>query len=137
MIGLINYKIVGVLFLLLIVSVNVYAQNPSSLSSSTTLELRDEGVSQGNIKKIDCTGAGVTCSRTGVVGTVNVPGGGGSAYNQIQEEGTNLTQRTILNFIGTSITCVDDGATKTNCTISGGGSGLTHPEVMSRISLGF
>lgn len=99
--------------------------------------LQDEGVSQGRVQILNCTGAGISCSKSGVTGTVNVAGGGGSAYNQIQEEGTNLTQRTILNFIGTSITCVDDGATKTNCTISGGGSGLTHQEVMSRISLGF
>lgn len=40
-----------------------------------------------------------------------------SAYNLIQDEGISLTQRTTLNFIGTSITCADNsGAAKTDCT---------------------
>lgn len=42
-----------------------------------------------------------------------------SAYSTIQEEGTPLTQRTTLNFIGASMTCVDDvGASATDCTSS-------------------
>lgn len=52
-------------------------------------------------------------------------GAGGGAYATIQDEGTPLTQRTTLNFIGSGVTCADDaGNTRTNCTISGGGSSL-------------
>lgn len=46
--------------------------------------------------------------------------GGGSGYNTIQDEGSALTQRAIVNFIGSGITCVDDGSSKTNCTVSTG-----------------
>src|SRR5262245_11649216 len=49
-------------------------------------------------------------------------GGGGGGYSSILDEGTPLTSRTILNFIGSSVTCVDNaGATRTDCTVSGGG----------------
>lgn len=42
----------------------------------------------------------------------------GSGYSTIQEEGSSLTQRDTLNFVG-AITCVDD-TTRTTCTVSGG-----------------
>lgn len=49
--------------------------------------------------------------------------GGASGYTTIQEEGANLTARAILNFIGATITCVDNaGDTRTDCTITAGGS---------------
>ena len=124
---------------LALVSVGLLATSSQadSIIPSTALELRDEGSSQGNIKKIDCVGTGVSCARSGVVGTITVSGGG-SGYATIQDEGTPLTQRATVNFIGASITCVDNaGATKTDCTISGGGTGLDHAAVMSRTSLGF
>lgn len=49
--------------------------------------------------------------------------GAGGGYSTIQDEGVSLTARSTANFIGGNITCVDNpGATKTDCTISGGGS---------------
>jgi hypothetical protein len=40
------------------------------------------------------------------------------AYDRIQEEGSNLTQRSTINFIGTSITCIDNvGNLTTDCTL--------------------
>ena len=49
----------------------------------------------------------------------------GGGYATVQDEGSALTQRTKLNFIGSGVSCVDDaGNTRTNCTItSGGGTG--------------
>jgi hypothetical protein len=48
--------------------------------------------------------------------------GGGSAHT-IQEEGTSLTQRSKLNFIGTGVTATDNaGADATDVTITGGGA---------------
>lgn len=44
----------------------------------------------------------------------------GAFYQTVQDEGSALTQRGILNFIGAGVTCVD-GTTKTNCTIPAGG----------------
>lgn len=44
--------------------------------------------------------------------------GGVSGYATIQEEGTSLTQRSILNFIGSGITAVDDaGNIRTNISL--------------------
>lgn len=60
------------------------------------------------------------------------PGTGGSSsggYDTIQDEGTPLAQRTVLNFAGASVTCVDD-TTRTTCTISSSGGG-TSPLILS------
>lgn len=47
----------------------------------------------------------------------------GGGYATIQDEAGSLTQRTTLNFTGAGVSCVDNGgATRTDCTISGGGS---------------
>jgi hypothetical protein len=47
---------------------------------------------------------------------------GSSAYALIQDEGSNLTRRSTLNFTGAGVTC-SDGSGKTTCNISGGGGG--------------
>lgn len=51
----------------------------------------------------------------------SIPGG----YDQVQDEGTAVTRRYKLNFIGDGVSCADNSANRrTNCTISsGGGSG--------------
>ncbi len=51
-------------------------------------------------------------------------GGGGSGYNLVQEEGSNLTQRTTLNFVGPQITA-DDNSSKTRITVNVVGINLT------------
>lgn len=61
---------------------------------------------------------------------------GSGGYATIQDEGTPLTQRTTLNFIGASIACVDD-TTRTNCTISGGGGGISYAEAVAATLGGF
>jgi hypothetical protein len=49
--------------------------------------------------------------------------GAASGYDTIQEEGVAVTQRTILNFIGATVTAADDaGNTRTNVTITSGSS---------------
>ncbi len=53
-------------------------------------------------------------------------GGGG---HTIQDEGSSLTQRTKLNFVGAGVTVTDDaGNDATKVTISGGGAGTTTVE---------
>ncbi len=55
-----------------------------------------------------------------------VQGGGGSAHIIKEEGGTGLTQRTNLNFIGTTVTATDNAGTdSTDITITGGGGGAT------------
>jgi len=56
----------------------------------------------------------------------NISGGGGG--HTIEEEGSPLTQRTKLNFVGTTVTVTDDpgdNATVVTITASGGGGGHT------------
>lgn len=44
---------------------------------------------------------------------------GGSGYSTIADEGSDLTQRTKLNFVGSMIACVDNsGASRTDCTLT-------------------
>lgn len=87
-----------------------------------------------------CDG-GVVCARRGTVayvygsGSSGGSGGGGSSdfdggYNVVQDEGVSLTKRTTIDFTGSGVTCTDTGS-KTQCTISGGGSGGTSPYVLS------
>jgi len=66
-----------------------------------------------------------------------------SAYVTIQDESSSLTQRSIMNFLGTSITAVDDGLSKTNITVQAyntitdeGGSPLTQRSVLNFVGNG-
>ena len=50
------------------------------------------------------------------------PAGGGAGHT-VQDEGSALTARTGLNFVGAGVTAADDSANnRTNVTIPGGGS---------------
>jgi hypothetical protein len=54
--------------------------------------------------------------------TVALGAGGGG--HVIEDEGTPLTARSSLNFVGSGVTCTDDsGNDETDCTISGGAAG--------------
>lgn len=60
----------------------------------------------------------------GVQGATGATGAQGPAgpINRVQEEGSDLPQRSKINFIGASVTAADDsGNDRTNVTISGGG----------------
>lgn len=93
------------------------------------VQLQDEGANQGRVQILNCAGTGVTCSKSGVTGTVTISGGSG--YSTIQDETTPLTQRATVNFTGSGVSCVDNsGATRTDCTISGGaGASWTEYEI--------
>jgi hypothetical protein len=123
----------GIQLVLLLWSSACFAQGVGSVPG---VELQDEAAVQGRVQKLNCVGSTIVCTKSGVTGVLTLSGGGGG-YDTIQEEGSSLTQRTTLNFAGSSITCADDAGTKTTCTITGGSGGLDHPAVMSRVSLGF
>ena len=56
----------------------------------------------------------------------------------IQDEGVTQGRVRTINFTGASVSCTVSGSVATcNVTGGGGGGGLTHPEVMSRITLRF
>ena len=52
-----------------------------------------------------------------------------SGYATVMDEGSALTQRATVNFVG-AVTCVDNsGASRTDCTVSGGSSNVTEVTV--------
>jgi hypothetical protein len=71
-------------------------------------------------------------------GTTTLHSHSGGSGHVIQEEGSPLTARANLNFVGADVTATDDaGNNATIITIASAGSGLTHGQVMARVSLGF
>lgn len=52
------------------------------------------------------------------------PASSGGGYSTIQDEGSSLTQRTTMDFVGAGVVVTDTGA-KTQVSISGGGAGST------------
>lgn len=58
-----------------------------------------------------------------VTGTGEECGAGGGGYATVADEGSDLTQRATINFTGAGVSCADNGgSTRTDCTISGGGT---------------
>ena len=57
-------------------------------------------------------------------------GAGAAYYQTVDDEASPLTQRDTINFTGAGVTCADNaGATRTDCTIPGGGGGATRYEL--------
>lgn len=89
--------------------------SPSSLPTNCTTGRDCIYVSSTDGKVYHRNAAGADVSMEG--------GGVSTAYQTVDNAGSALTQRTTLNFTGAGVSCVDNaGATRTDCTISGGGS---------------
>lgn len=56
-----------------------------TLQPSISVKLQDEGADQGAVKILNCTGAGIACSRSGLTATLNVSGGGGGGSANVAE----------------------------------------------------
>jgi hypothetical protein len=56
-----------------------FAQGGPGVGPAPGVQLQDEGTGQGRVQILNCTGAGITCSKSGVTGTLNVTGGAGSS----------------------------------------------------------
>jgi hypothetical protein len=56
------------------------------------------------------------------------PASSGSGYSTVEEEGTPVTQRTTLNFIGGNVTAADSGG-KTTITVSSAAGSATETEI--------
>ena len=69
-------KKLALILALLLWSAEVFAQHDSN-----SIRLQDEGTTQGQVKTIDCVGAGIICTRLGSIGTATVSGGGGGGGN--------------------------------------------------------
>ena len=63
------------LILAVLLSASAWAQ----LIPGNFVEIQDEGTIQGRVRALNCTGAGVACSVSGITATVDVSSGGGGA----------------------------------------------------------
>lgn len=105
----------------------VTIQQPILPLAGHIVEDEQSAVTQRGVLNFE--GAGVTVSDgPGARTTVTIPGGGGggsglaSAYTTVEDEGTPLTERDTINFIGAGVTVTDSGG-KTQVNIPGGGGG--------------
>lgn len=57
------------------------------------------------------------------------------AYQTIADEGSSLTQRNLLNFTGTGVSCVDNsGSSRTDCTITSGSAAGAFQSVITNLT---
>jgi hypothetical protein len=90
-------------------------QSHSVSDHTTAVNIEDEGVAKGAALTLDFTGTGVTASVAAGEATINVAGATG--YTEVQDEGSAVTARNKLNFIGGTVAAADDGSSKTNVTL--------------------
>lgn len=103
-----------------------------SVTLGTTIdssEITDNEISEADLKAVDAAADEECLTYESTGGDFEWQacgaGGDGVGYDEVLDEGSGLTKRAQVNFIGTGVSCVDNaGATRTDCTISsGGGSG--------------
>jgi len=89
-------------------------------------------MAQVNLKTAEFLDEGTNITLTKVDGIVTIDASGGGGGHTIQDEGTPLTARANLNFVGSAVTVTDGGAgpDSTIVTISGGTITGTDTHVM-------
>lgn len=91
------------------------AQVSSAVATATALAANPTDCSGSNFAIAIAANGDLTCS---------------NALVAIEDEGSPLTERDTLNFVGAGVSCVDD-TTRTTCTISGGGGGGASPLILA------
>jgi hypothetical protein len=66
----------------LLFATEVFAQG-AGVGPAPGIALQDEGVAQGRIQILNCVGAGVVCTKSGVTGTATISGGGSGSANVV------------------------------------------------------
>ncbi len=95
-------KLLSITLFLILFSTLCYAQSTSRVQG---IILLDEGSSQGRIRKVDCVGGNIVCSKSGSTGTVTISSGGSSFVDSTFEITDEVDVTKILNFdVGTNVT---------------------------------
>ena len=104
----------------------VTASAPITSSGGTTPNI-STSMSSGKLIGRSSAGTG-TMEEITLGGNISLSGGtlNVQAYSTIQDEGSALPQRTIIDFVGAGVTATDNGS-KTIVTINGGGGGGVIP----------
>jgi len=78
-----------------------------SLKPANNVEVQDEGVSQGFVRALNFTGAGVTATVAGSVATVTVPGGGaGSTITEVTPVFAYSSKRQVFTIVDAAISAL-------------------------------
>ncbi len=136
--GFVGVGIILILFAVMWAQTGGFQAAPVAVSNvhvAETTPTADDDIDRGFLPGavwVDQAGPGiygVVSSANGAADWNQLDGAGGSGGHTIRDEGTDRTARTGLNFAGAGVSCVDDaGDDETECTISGGGSGIETQE---------
>jgi hypothetical protein len=105
--------------ILLLLSVVAATADPFENGRPLGVVVQDEGALQGRAAKLNCTGAGITCSVASGVATLNASGGGGggATYLTVTADVTNSTT-TPANVTGLSFSMAASTRYDIECRIS-------------------
>lgn len=101
-----------------------FAQNPP-------LHLYDEGSSQGlPVFELNCVGGGISCTHSGIRGTLTVSSGGGDTYAGVETDGAlQSTGAPTLDFDTSDFTLVESPADSFDITINNSGITITESQI--------
>lgn len=68
---------------IILCATEVLAQGGPGVGPAPGIQLNDEGASQGRIQILNCVGAGVVCTKSGVTGIATIAGGGAGSANGV------------------------------------------------------
>lgn len=104
----------------------------TSLNPATTSSITANFASTANVTcRANASGGAGPAGATGPTGATGATGAAGAngtngAISQIQDEGSNVTVRPTINFVGSGVAVTDDaGNNRSLVTISGGGGSIT------------
>ena len=118
---------------------STWTQIDYSLHHAGLFVLEDEGASvYEGIPRLNCTGAGVSCSDEAGVPTLNVTGGGGGGGGdpvEVRDQNVVLTAEVAsLNFVGGGITCTEPTTDNVECNVPPNPTQLTEGQVRGFIT---
>ena len=123
---------------LLVIIPLLLATGPN-LGSGGVLVLKDEGTSQGSVSSINCSGTGITCTRSGTTGTVTISGGSSSPLTAKGDlyTFTTVDARKAVGADGLCLKANSAEATGLEWAACSAGGGLSYAEAAAAVMGGF